>query len=91
MDRVLGVIPARYASTRFPGKPLAPLGDGSLVEYVWRQARAARRIDRLVVATDDERIASVCRDRAGSRGTERPLRLSSVHQRIKRPPRSLTL
>jgi 3-deoxy-manno-octulosonate cytidylyltransferase (CMP-KDO synthetase) len=56
MDRVLGVIPARYASTRFPGKPLAPLGDKSIVEEVWRRASAASRIDRLVIATDDRRI-----------------------------------
>jgi 3-deoxy-manno-octulosonate cytidylyltransferase (CMP-KDO synthetase) len=60
MDRVLGVIPARYASTRFPGKPLAPLGDKSIVEQVWGRARQAQRIDRLVVATDDRRIVDAC-------------------------------
>ena len=47
MDRVLGVIPARYASTRFPGKPLATLGDRSIVEQVWRRAGEAKRIDAL--------------------------------------------
>ena len=57
MPRVLGVIPARYASTRFPGKPLAPLGDRTLIEVVWRAARKAERLDRLVIATDDRRIA----------------------------------
>lgn len=60
MERVLGVIPARYASTRFPGKPLAPLGDKSMVEAVWRRTVAARRIDRLVVATEDRRIVEAC-------------------------------
>ena len=57
----LGVIPARFASTRFPGKPLAPLGGRTLLERVWRRASAARRIERLVVATDDERIAEAQR------------------------------
>ncbi len=58
---VLGVIPARFASTRFPGKALAPLGGRTLLERVWRRASDARRIERLVVATDDERIAAACR------------------------------
>lgn len=61
MSLVLGVIPARYASTRFPGKALAPLGDRSLIEEVWRRSREARRIDRLVVATDDQRIYDAAR------------------------------
>lgn len=58
MDRVLGVIPARFASTRFPGKLLAPLGDATLIEQVWRRVSASRAIDRVIVATDDERIAA---------------------------------
>jgi 3-deoxy-manno-octulosonate cytidylyltransferase (CMP-KDO synthetase) len=61
MDRVLGVIPARFASTRFPGKLLAPLGDGTLIEQVWRRMSAARAIDRVIVATDDRRIAEAAR------------------------------
>lgn len=56
MSRVLAVIPARFASTRFPGKVLAPLGNGSVVEQVWRRAAAAQRIDRLIIATDDSRV-----------------------------------
>lgn len=59
MPQALGVIPARYASTRFPGKPLAPLGDKTLLEEVWSRCHAARSLDRLVVATDDRRIADV--------------------------------
>ena len=58
--RVLGVIPARYASTRFPGKPLAPLGTRTMLEHVWRGARASARVDRLVVATEDDRIVDAC-------------------------------
>ena len=61
MKRALGVIPARYSSVRFPGKLLAPLGGRPLVEHVWRRLVLARRIDRVVVATDDERIAAACR------------------------------
>ncbi len=61
MKRALGVIPARYGSTRFPGKILASLDGKPLVEQVWRRVVRAERLDRVVVATDDERIAAVCR------------------------------
>lgn len=53
---VLGIIPARYASTRFPGKPLALIQGKSMIRRVYEQAAAAKRIDRVVVATDDARI-----------------------------------
>jgi 3-deoxy-manno-octulosonate cytidylyltransferase (CMP-KDO synthetase) len=63
---VLLVVPARYASTRFPGKPLAPLVGAtgrtkSLIERSFEAACAVRGVDRIVVATDDERIAQVAR------------------------------
>lgn len=61
MLRALGVIPARYASTRFPGKPLAPLGNGSLLSAVWSKVVASSRLARVVVATDDQRIVEACR------------------------------
>src|SRR5690349_16802217 len=61
----VGVIPARYHSTRFPGKPLALIGGRPLVERVFERARAASRIARLLVATDDERIASAVRGFGG--------------------------
>jgi len=60
MVRALGVIPARFASTRFPGKPLASLGERTLIEEVWRQVSAAKTIERVIVATEDERIAQTC-------------------------------
>ncbi|NIM00312.1 MAG: 3-deoxy-manno-octulosonate cytidylyltransferase [Acidobacteria bacterium] len=61
MSHVLAVIPARFSSTRFPGKPLAALGNGTMLEEVWRRTSEAARIDTLVVATDDERIAHAAR------------------------------
>jgi len=53
----LGVIPARYGSTRLPGKPLIVLGGKPLIEHIWDRAVQARSLSGLVVATDDERIA----------------------------------
>lgn len=55
--KTIGIIPARYASTRFPGKPLASIGGISMIQRVWQQANLAPSLDRIVVATDDERIA----------------------------------
>ena len=54
--RVLAAIPARYTSTRFPGKALAQLAGRPLIEHVYRRAAAAPGVDRVVVATDDARI-----------------------------------
>jgi len=57
--KVFGIIPARYASTRFPGKPLAQLDGRSMVEWVYR--RASKAFDTVAVATDDDRIATEVR------------------------------
>lgn len=54
--RVLGVIPARYASTRFPGKPLHPINGKPMIEWVYRAAKNCNDLDAVLVATDDERI-----------------------------------
>ena len=51
------VIPSRYASTRFPGKPLARLGGKPIVQWVWERSVGVEGVNRVVVATDDERIA----------------------------------
>lgn len=56
MTRILGIIPARYASTRFPGKPLADIGGMSMIERVYRQVARSGRITRLIVATDNLEI-----------------------------------
>lgn len=55
---VLGIIPARYQSTRFPGKPLAQLAGKSMIQRVYEQVQKAKSISRVAVATDDERIAA---------------------------------
>ncbi len=57
--KILGIIPARYASTRFPGKPLHPIAGKPLIQRVVEQCQKARALAEVVVATDDERIASV--------------------------------
>jgi len=57
--RVLGIIPARYASTRFPGKPLHPIAGKLLIQRVVEQCRKAKSLSDVIVATDDARIASV--------------------------------
>lgn len=62
---VIAVIPARYASVRFPGKPLAPLAGKPMVLHVLEAVRAARRVDRVLVATDDARIAECVRSAGG--------------------------
>lgn len=62
--RYIGIIPARYASSRFPGKPLVVLGGKPLVVRVWERVRGW--LDRVVVATDDERIKTCVESFGGS-------------------------
>lgn len=62
--KFIAIIPARYASTRFPGKPLAMLGGKPIIQRVCEQARAV--FDRVLVATDDTRIAE-CVDNFGGK------------------------
>ena len=54
--KVIGVIPARYGSTRFPGKALALLQGKPLVQWVWEKASHAKTLSRVIMATDDARI-----------------------------------
>jgi 3-deoxy-manno-octulosonate cytidylyltransferase (CMP-KDO synthetase) len=55
---VLAVVPARYASTRFPGKPLAPIAGRPMIQHVVERVRQSKLVSRVVVATDDARIKS---------------------------------
>ena len=57
MSGVTAIIPARWASTRFPGKPLVDLQGKPLVQHVWERACRAKLVDRVIIATDDMRIA----------------------------------
>lgn len=87
-DAVIAVIPARYASTRFPGKALAFIGGKAMIVRVFERVGRARGISRVLVATDDERIARVVRDAGGeavmtaashSSGTERLAEVAATH------------
>lgn len=66
MVSTVAVIPARYASTRFPGKPLAKETGKFLIQHVYERVVQAKRIDRVIVATDDERIVSAVESFGGS-------------------------
>jgi 3-deoxy-manno-octulosonate cytidylyltransferase (CMP-KDO synthetase) len=86
--KILAVIPARYASTRLPGKPLVPLAGKPMIERVWERVSQVRSISQVVVATDDERIRSavaafggqVALTRSDHRsGTERVAEVAAGH------------
>jgi 3-deoxy-manno-octulosonate cytidylyltransferase (CMP-KDO synthetase) len=59
--QVLGIVPARLASTRLPNKPLYPLLGRPLIEWVWRRVASMSLLDHVVVATDSEQVADLCR------------------------------
>lgn len=73
--KILGIIPARYASTRFLGKPLVDIQGKSMIQRVYEQASQCQSLARVIVATDDERIA----DEVGRFGGEVQF-TSSTHQ-----------
>jgi len=84
---VLGIIPARFASSRFPGKALALLGGKTILQHVWERASLCRYLTDLIIATDDDRIhaearrfgASVRMTRADhASGTDRAAEVASV-------------
>ena len=59
--KILGVIPARFASTRFPGKALARIGSKPMLEHVFERASQARYLTSIIIATDDKRIEAAAR------------------------------
>ena len=62
MTKAVGIIPARWGSTRFPGKPLHLIAGKPLLRHVWERCRRAKKLDRLIIATDDFRIAEAAFD-----------------------------
>jgi 3-deoxy-manno-octulosonate cytidylyltransferase (CMP-KDO synthetase) len=62
MNKAVGIIPARWASTRFPGKPLHLIANKALLRHVWERCRRAKKLDELIIATDDMRIARAAFD-----------------------------
>src|SRR5436853_7518935 len=62
MSKALGVIPVRWHSTRFPGKPLHLIANKPLLRRVWERCCRSRKLDRLIIATDDMRIARAAFD-----------------------------
>src|SRR5215472_7152132 len=59
--KILGVIPARFGSSRFPGKVLAPLASKSVLQHVFERAEQARYLTQTIIATDDERVYDAAR------------------------------
>jgi 3-deoxy-manno-octulosonate cytidylyltransferase (CMP-KDO synthetase) len=62
MNKAVGIIPARWASTRFPGKPLHLIVGKPLLQRVWERCQQSKRLDSVIVATDDMRIAEAAFD-----------------------------
>lgn len=65
MSKIVGVIPARYSSTRLPGKPLRMICDKPMIQHTYESANKSIYLDKLVVLTDDERIFKVVKDFGG--------------------------
>jgi 3-deoxy-manno-octulosonate cytidylyltransferase (CMP-KDO synthetase) len=62
MSKAVGIIPARWASTRFPGKALHLIAGKPLLQHVWERCRRAKKLDQLIIATDDFRMAEAAFD-----------------------------
>lgn len=60
--KIIGVIPARYKSSRFPGKPLVDICGKPMIWWVYQQAKKVEEFDEVYVATDDERIEAACKE-----------------------------
>lgn len=65
MKKIVGIIPARYASTRFPGKPLVEIAGKTMIQRVYEQAKKCSSLSEVVVATDDSRIEKTVTDFGG--------------------------
>lgn len=70
--KVIGVIPARWASTRFPGKVLADINGTPMIQHVWEQARKSKRLKQILIACDDKRILAAVKKFGGEVVTTSP-------------------
>lgn len=76
--KILGIIPARYASTRFPGKPLVEINGKTMIQRVYEQACKANSLSKVIVATDDGRIATEVKAFGGEYVFTNPLHQSGT-------------
>lgn len=76
--RVLGILPARWESSRFPGKPLHPIAGKALIQHVWERCQQCTKLDEILVATDDERILSAVQQFGGKAVMTSPLHLTGT-------------
>lgn len=79
--RAIGVIPARFGSTRFPGKPLAMINGKPLLQWVIEGSKTSKHLSEILVATDDERIAKLARDN-GAKSVMTPSDLPTGTDRV---------
>lgn len=88
-DKIIGVIPARYASSRLPGKPLVDIHGKTMIQWVYENASRAALPDRIIVATDDDRIVEAVESFGGqalmtpeslASGTDRVAHVSGLFQ-----------
>src|ERR1700761_8588803 len=86
---ILGIIPARYLSTRFPGKPLVDIAGKSMIQRVYEQAKKCTRLSEVIVATDDDRIynhvtgfggVAIMTNTNHQSGTDRCAEVARAHQ-----------
>jgi 3-deoxy-manno-octulosonate cytidylyltransferase (CMP-KDO synthetase) len=86
--KILAVIPARFHSTRFPGKPLAVIAGKPMVQHVWERCKAASEVHRIIVATDHADILNVC-GQFGAEAVMTPPELPSGTDRVAYVARSM--
>ena len=78
MTNIIGIVPARFGSTRFPGKPLADINGKSMIQRVYEQCIQSVRVSRIVIATDDERIFNHVREFGGEAVITSPQHISGT-------------
>jgi 3-deoxy-manno-octulosonate cytidylyltransferase (CMP-KDO synthetase) len=71
-ETAIAIIPARFQSTRLPGKPIIEIEGKSLIEHVYKRVKMSRFVERIIVATDDQRIADVVQRFGGNVAMTRP-------------------